>query len=127
VGRLFNLYNKQIEKYQRETQSRASYSFLLAVLSMIAGLGILVWGGWTIVHDPNLVASGSVIAAIGGAMSAYITKTFLDVHKLSLRQLNHYFKQPVLNSHILTAQRLTDLLEDKDAKKKALLIRSRTL
>jgi hypothetical protein len=92
----------------------------LAVFSMMAGLGILVWGGWTIVNDPNHVAAGSVIAAIGGAMSAYITKTFLDVHKLSLRQLNHYFKQPVLNAHILTAQRLTEQLDDKEAKRKAL-------
>jgi hypothetical protein len=31
---------------------------------------------------------------------------------LSLLQLNHYFKQPVINSHILTAQRIADKLED---------------
>ena len=45
-----------------------------------------------------------MIAAIGGAISAYITKTFLDVHKVSLQQLNRYFAQPVINDHILMAQ-----------------------
>jgi hypothetical protein len=40
--------------------------------------------------------------------------------RLSLLQLNHYFKQPVLNTHILTSQRLTDLLQDEKAKQKAL-------
>jgi hypothetical protein len=33
--------------------------------------------------------------------------------KLSLNQLNQYFRQPVLNSHVLTAQRLADGISDK--------------
>ena len=60
-----------------------------------------------------------MIAAIGGAISAYITKTFLDVHKVSLQQLNRYFAQPVINDHILMAQRLADALPNDSPKQKA--------
>jgi hypothetical protein len=31
-------------------------------------------------------------------LSAYINKTFLNIHRLSIQQLNRYFTQPVLNS-----------------------------
>jgi len=81
---LFDLYNKQITNYQLQTQSRAYWSFLWAVLSMLAGLFIMIWGGWNIVSGKAIdhVLSGSVISAIGGAVSAFITKTFLDVHRV---------------------------------------------
>ncbi len=121
IANLFNLYSKQIEKYQQETRLRASLSFGFAILSMFAGLAFIFWGGTVILRTSgweNTVA-GSAISTIGGAISAYITKTFLDVHKLSLNQLNRYFKQPVLNDHIIMAQRLADDLQNENAKQKA--------
>jgi hypothetical protein len=129
VASLFDLYSKQIDKYQAQTQSRATMSFLCAVASKVAGIALLIWGGWAIVHplnnqtgDGTLVDShllpGSVISVIGGAMSAFITKTFLDIHRTSLLQLNHYFKRPVLNSHILSVQRLSELIWSQDVKEK---------
>jgi len=121
IAKLFNLYSKQIEKYEVQTQARAGWSFLLAVASMGAGLGFIIWGGHQILISGDWVnvAAGGTIAAIGGSISAYITKTFLDVHRLSLIQLNHYFRQPVLNAHILTAQRLAEELKDEAAKRGA--------
>lgn len=120
MGGLFNLYSKQIEKYQTQTQSRAGWSFFCAIAAMISGLAMVVWGGTHIVFYAGWehVTAGSLISSIGGAVSAYITKTFLDVHKLSLIQLNHYFSQPVINTHILTAQRLADQLVDEQAKQR---------
>ena len=41
------------------------------------------------------------------------------MHKLSLAQLNHYFQQPVLNDHILMAQRLADESGDPATRLKA--------
>jgi Cyanobacterial TRADD-N associated 2-Transmembrane domain len=122
TGRLFNLYSKQIEKYQTQTQARAGWSFIFAIIAMVSGLGFLVWGGYEIIREHvkwEHVAAGNAISAIGGAVSAFITKTFLDVHRLSLIQLNHYFRQPVLNAHILTAQRLADNLPEGPAHQKA--------
>jgi hypothetical protein len=121
VGVLFDLYSKQIEKYQTETQARAGWSFIFAILAMFAGLGFVIWGGSVIFTsgDWQKVAAGSAISAIGGAVSAYITKTFLDVHRLSLLQLNRYFRQPVLNAYVLTAQRLADQVDEPEAKRMA--------
>ena len=118
---LFNLYSKQIEKYQQQTRFRASLSFAFAIFSMLAGLTFIFWGGTVILRGPGWenTAAGSAISAIGGSISAYITKTFLDIHKLSLHQLNRYFKQPVLNDHIIMAQRLADVLQNDSAKQKA--------
>jgi hypothetical protein len=121
LGNLFNLYNTQIEKYQDETRSRASWSFYIALVAMFSGFGFIVWGGQYILTQTNWdhIAAGSCIAAIGGSISAYITKTFLDVHRISIQQLNRYFDQPVINDHILMAQRLADNLTDNSARLKA--------
>ena len=119
MGRLFNLYSQQIEKYQQETRSRAGWSFIFAILSMFLGMFFLFWGGSFILSEAGAghVTAGAAISAIGGGVSAYITKTFLDVHKLSLTQLNRYFKQPVINDHILMAQRLAEDVDDEEVRK----------
>jgi hypothetical protein len=121
IERLFYLYSKQIGKYQQETRTRATLSFLFAILSMSAGMGFMFWGGSFILADPNAnrVAAGAAISAIGGGISAYITTTFLDVHKLSLNQLNRYFTQPVINDHIVMAQRLAEDVRDDEVRKKS--------
>ena len=121
IERLFDLYSKQIEKYQQETRTRATFSFFFAILSMSAGMGFMFWGGSFILADPsaNHVAAGAAISAIGGGISAYITTTFLDVHKLSLNQLNRYFTQPVINDHIVMAQRLAEDVKDDEVRKKS--------
>ena len=118
MGYLFDVYNKQIEKYQTETQARAGWSFIFAIFSMLAGLAVVIGGGTYVLSGANYQArtAGVVMAGIGAALSGFITRTFLDVHKLSLGQLNRYFRQPVLNSHILTAQRLAEQIEDPAAR-----------
>ena len=121
AGLLLDVYNKQIEKYQLQTQSRAGWSFILALIAMAAGLGFVCWSAMVAINatDWGPRIAGTTVSAIGGALSAYITKTFLDVHRLSIQQLNRYFTQPVLNSHILTAQRLADELHSPDAHQEA--------
>lgn len=121
VGHLFNLYSKQIVKYQQETRSRATWSFVFALISMFAGFGFVIWGGSVLLtaDDAIVLAAGGLLSTVGGATSGFITKTFLDVHKLSLDQLNRYFQQPVINDHILMAQRLAEDSDDPDTRKKA--------
>ncbi len=55
VGKLFDLYSKQIEKYQTETQARAGWSFVFAIFSMVSGLSFVVWGGFHVLR-PGLVS-----------------------------------------------------------------------
>lgn len=113
---LSRVYSRQIEKYQVQTRSRATWSFIAAILAMFAGLIAVFWGGTTLVtaREWKQLASGAALSGIGGTISAFITATFLSVHRLSLRQLNRYFRQPVFNDQVVTAQRLADQLpEDK--------------
>ena len=118
---LSNLYSTQIQKYQQQTRSRATWSFLFAILAMSAGLAFVFWGGTIILRGTDAIqlAAGGTISAIGGGVSAFIVKTFLDVHRMSLDQLNHYFRQPVINDHILMAQRLAEEVGDDASRKKA--------
>jgi uncharacterized integral membrane protein len=116
VAALFDLYNKQIDRYQTLTQNRAALSFLFAIGAMAVGLLFVFYGGYLATHpkDPNQWAPatvGALLSGMGGAISTYISKTFLDVHRLSLLQLNHYFQQPVINSHVLVAQRIADAMD----------------
>jgi hypothetical protein len=109
---LFDLYSKQIEKYQIETRGRAIWSFAWAVIAMLGGLTLLLFGAWHVFTGGGVDAIPvTAVTIVGSAVSGFIAKTFLDAHQTSLIQLNHYFKQPVLNSHILTAQRLVELLD----------------
>lgn len=111
---LLELYSNQIERYQADTQQRASYSFFFAILAMSTGIGFVVWAGsYAITSESILKTVGtSVISTIGVTLSAYVTKTFSDLHRVSLEQLNRYFRQPVLNEHVLTVERLAQQLED---------------
>src|ERR1700674_478926 len=86
---------------------------------MLAGLAFVCWGAHNIIGREIL--GGASIAGIGGTLSAFITKTFLNVHKLSLGQLNRYFRQPVINANIISAQRLADQLNSQDLKEGAYL------
>ncbi|WP_353572385.1 hypothetical protein [Candidatus Albibeggiatoa sp. nov. BB20] len=110
-----------MEKYQQETRSRATWSFIFAIISMSFGFGFVIWGGSVLLtaKEPIVLAAGGLLSTVGGAVSGFITKTFLDVHKLSLKQLNRYFQQPVINDHILMVQRLADDSRDEEIRKKA--------
>lgn len=117
---LFQLYNGQIERYHTVTRSRATWSFFAAILASLAGLGFIFYGVTQLIGSGwESVAKGSAVSAIGGAVGAYIAKTFLDVHRLSLLQLNRYSHQPVLNSNILAAQRLADKLGDEKLRQRS--------
>ena len=65
LGRLINLYSKQIEKYQQETRARASWSFMFAIASMFFGMGLVFWGGAYVLSE-----SGADHVAAGGTISA---------------------------------------------------------
>jgi hypothetical protein len=113
---LLSFYNAKIDVYQLETLGRAHFSFVAAVIAMIVGILFVIWGGSVIITGGDWLkaVAGSVISIVGSTISAYITKTFFDMHRISLAQLNRYFRQPVLNSNILMAQRLADLLSPEE-------------
>lgn len=111
----------QLNHYQQQTRSRASWSFIFAIIAMLAGLGFLFWGGAILFSQSQWehIVSGSALSTIGGGVSAFITATFLKVHKSELKQLNHYFRQPVLRSYALMAVYFAELIDDEELRKKS--------
>jgi hypothetical protein len=47
------------------------------------------------------------VTAAGAATGGYISSTFIKVHQNATKQLNYYFQQPLAQSYLLTAERLT--------------------
>lgn len=121
IKHIIRRQNKQIELYHQETRARARWSFAFAVVTMAAGFIFVMKGGTILLTAAEniVLVSGTLFSTIGAVVSGYIAKTFLDIHKTSLQQLNEYFQQPVLNDHILTAQRLADESNDPETRKKA--------
>jgi len=46
------------------------------------------------------------LAVIGGALSGFLSRTYIRVYERALQQLNQYFNQPLLNSYLLSAERI---------------------
>lgn len=112
---LMYLVRKQTVAYQVETRARARSSFMSAILAMFMGMVFVIAGGACVILLPGKqgwepAAAGPPITVFGSVLSGFIAKTFLDVHKISLKQLNRYFQQPVLSWHILSAGRIADAL-----------------
>jgi hypothetical protein len=118
---LFDLHSKELVAYQIDTQQRAGWSFIFAIIAMVFGLAFLVSGYGRIIDGQTWekASVAAVFAALGAALSAFITKTFIDVHRTSLNQMNRYFRQPAIAMHVLTAQRLADAAGDEKLKLRA--------
>lgn len=118
--KMFYLFNSQLDKYQNETRSRANWSFFFAIGSMIFGLWFIYWGAKQFYSgdEGGYKSIGLMVTALGGAVSGYITKTFLSAHKLALEQLHAYYVHPRINFLILMGQRLAEESKDEEIRKK---------
>jgi len=53
------------------------------------------------------------LAVTGGGLSAFLGRTYIHVYERSLQQLNEYFDQPLLNSYLLSAERIIDGMDER--------------
>lgn len=113
--------NKQIEQFEKSAKRRASFSFYTAFVAMFCGFAFIFWGGQHILRQMTWdhIAAGSAIASIGGSISAFIAKTFLKIHRLSIQELNRYSGLHVITGHVLRAQMIADKLSNSAARQKA--------
>lgn len=115
---LSKFYRGRINKYQDDTHRKGNWTFFSAMISMATGIGFLYWGGYKIFAQGEGVSIvGTVITTLGAAITTFIAKTFLDIHKQSTSELNHYYKHPVINDHVLMAQRLADEMPEDEYKR----------
>lgn len=71
------------------------------LVSLIAATALAI----ALQNNASRILLGST-AGLGTAFSAYIAAIYLKVYHSTLAQLNYYFRQPLVNSYLLAAERL---------------------
>jgi len=106
---LLEFNERQMHVYQELSLTQARSSYRRSQFAFLVGLALVV-GAVAVSFSDNTatrIAAGGV-AALGGAFSAYLSATYLRVYERTLDQLNFYYRQPLVNSYLLTAERLAD-------------------
>jgi len=119
-----------IERYHDGTRRRASQSFWVGTLAAAAGFGLLAWVIWYLVSGRGSAQSTSQLIAVGGLgavgtlITGYVARTFLELHRMSLKQFDGFFWHPADMHRLLIAWRMAETLGDGEANIGATAIRS---
>jgi len=108
LGNLLNLNRTESDEYHVITRAQAAQSFRNAQIAMFFGFALISAGIVAVLLPTPLdvkIAAG-VISIIGGTVGGYINRTFLKTHSVSIVQLNKLFRQPLVQSYLLTAERI---------------------
>jgi hypothetical protein len=122
LAALIKANRKQMEAYDVLARGQANTAFRNTQLAMAAGLLVLFVGAIIAIATPNTTSkiTTATLTAIGGLLSGYIARTFLQTYFRAIRQLNFYFQQPLINSYLLTAQRLIKEMSTRSERDPAL-------
>jgi hypothetical protein len=112
LTRLVNANRALLDEYQRPVRAQARTSYTYAQIAICVGLVVLVSGIVITLtaNEDSARLSVAGLTAVGAAMSAYIARTFLRVYERAQDQLNFYFREPLVTSYLLTAERLAEKL-----------------
>ena len=108
LAALIRANRKQMEAYDVLARAQAKSAFRNSQVAMAAGLSVLLLGSVVAINADDTASkiTTASLTAIGGVLSGFIARTFLQTYSRALRQLNFYFQQPLINSYLLSAQRL---------------------
>jgi hypothetical protein len=109
VTKLLEVSRTDMETYRVLSQDQARGSYIMSQVSSAVGGLILVGGAIAAIlisGTTNKITVAS-LTALAGALSGYISRTFLRVYERSLLQLNFFFQVPLVSNYVLTAERLT--------------------
>ena len=111
---LLKLNRKSMESYQNISIRQATTSFRMAQAAMVIGLLVLAAGIVLSLSTPNTIAkiASAGLASVGVVLSGYISHTFIRLHESAMQRLYAYYEQPLINSYMLTAERLAGGLDD---------------
>ncbi|MCX5178368.1 TRADD-N-associated membrane domain-containing protein [Streptomyces virginiae] len=116
---LIEINRAQMKVYQELTTRQAKIASHSCQAAMVFGFLMLVAGAviaLKIATDPAAQVVVGSLAVIGSGVSAYIGKTFFAAQRLAMDQLNLYYRQPLVTSYVLQAERLTNRLEEGSSK-----------
>ena len=112
LGELLAANRALLDEYQKPVRAQARTSYLYAQIAILIGLAVLVIGAVMVLVTGEAAARISVasLAAVGVAISGYVARTYLRVYDRAQEQLNYYFREPLVTSYLLTAERLAEKL-----------------
>lgn len=113
-------YNRLLlDDYHNIATDQATASFRSSRRAMLGGfiwlLACFSAAVWQVTAPGSQVLLGA-LAAVGGALSGYLSRTYLRVYERTLVQLNQYYRQPLLNSYLLSAERILRDVNEPDLK-----------
>lgn len=106
----------QMEAYDELVRSQGAAAFRasvaamgIALLVVLGGFAFALWTG-----DPATKYAAAIITASATATGGFIARTFINVQQSTQEQMRYYFKQPLVQSYLLTAERLATQLPKDD-------------
>jgi type II secretory pathway pseudopilin PulG len=114
LSSLLRLNRDLMEQYHALSRQQAEDSYFFSKLASFLGLTVLVGGAFVAVlaPDTSTKVAAATLASVGTVLATYIGRTFLHTYQTALVQLNWYFEQPLVNSYLLTAERLCERLDN---------------
>lgn len=115
---LMRANKKQMEAYDTLARSQASSAHFASMIAGALGLMTIIAGVLVIVFtaDTSTKYAAALVTAAGTATSGYVAKTFIRVQDGTMQQMRFYFQQPLVQSYLLSAERLVSQLpEDRKA------------
>jgi hypothetical protein len=105
---------KQIQAYDALARAQAQTSFRASQVAMGVGLVLLATGVATaILADSSATKySAAIVTATGAAVGGYLSRTYLIVQRAAGKQMNFYFQQPLIQSYLLSAERLIAMVPE---------------
>jgi len=113
LQRLIDANRALLDKYQEPVRRQAHTSYAYAQAAITVGLLVLLVGaGITIAASETATQVGiAALTGVGTVLSGYVGRTYLRVYEHAQQQLNFYFREPLVTSYLLTAERLTQELQ----------------
>jgi hypothetical protein len=113
LQRLIDANRALLDKYQEPVRKQARTSYAYAQGAITVGLVVLLVGAaiTVAVSDTPTQVGIAALTGVGTVLSGYIARTYLRVYDRAQLQLNFYFREPLVTSYLLTAERLAKELQ----------------
>jgi Cyanobacterial TRADD-N associated 2-Transmembrane domain len=106
------LNQQSLKKYHDLTQQQAGSSYLIAQVAILIGLLLLIGAGVVIIKAsaPTTQIVVGALAVVGSTLSGYVGATSIRMYNRAQAQMNFYYAQPLVQSYILEAERISNCL-----------------
>ncbi len=112
---LIRANRKQMEAYDALARSQASSTHAATLGAAVFGL-LAVGAGLTVAVTADATAAkyaAAIVAGVGTATGGYVASTFIRVQEGAREQMRYYYAQPLVQSYLLSAERLVSTLKDR--------------